>query len=261
MTVALLALSLTACVNDSPQTPGTANPAEPGRPPPGADQVESNVAKGRVTTRDGRPLSGIEVGADNTFSYGSYLYGVSDQDGYYRIDLSDAPNTTWKMFGSIEVPYEGQTYREDLWVDATAFSTEQGAIRNFEWRLDGPRPGFDDYYYGGTAYLHEGYYEYDWETDPEPTSIEDMDWVEVTFEPTAPLIDGSQGQTIVRQDGYEATNIPIGKYRVSARYLPPGGQPVNLLIRHTFSEDQHQASVELVFDSNGEMRIEILHPQ
>ncbi|MGJ3508331.1 carboxypeptidase-like regulatory domain-containing protein [Enemella sp. A6] len=249
--VVVLILPLTACFAfDSGPTAGA---------PANAGEIEPNVVKGRVTNARGEPLPGVQVGADNTLHHGSYLFGVTDENGYYRIDLSAEPNLTWRMFGTIEVDYEGHRYTQDLHVDKTAFAGSTGAIRDMEWRIEGPRPESEDAFYGGKVYIYEGYRESDYDQGNEHPGIEDMELVEVTFEPTAPLIDGSQGETIVRSDGGETNGIPIGKYRVSARYHSPHGDQVELVIRER-DTGEYTSAVEVVFNTEHLLELEVLHP-
>ena len=233
-------------------TAGSSSPSSPSTP--GQNTVEPYVVKGRVTNRYGQPLAGVEVGADNTLLYNSNVVGVSDANGYYRISLAGT-HTTWKMWGYVTRSYHGNTYRERLWSDQTGFASSTGAVRNLQWRLEGLLPGSSTDYFGATAEVHES-------LDAGPDMIEDMGWVRVTFAPVGPLIDGTQGQTLVRGvNGYQIQNIPIGRYRISATYTRPGSAPVALRVKDWENYSAPFASsVELVFPPDDELMIEVMLP-
>ena len=63
----------------------------------------------------------------------------------------------------------------------------------------------------------------------------DTDQIELTLEPAKPLIDGSAGQKLVRKltGGLigQTEDVAIGRYRVTARYLPTG-QTLQLRLRN-----------------------------
>ena len=70
----------------------------------------------------------------------------------------------------------------------------------------------------------------------------DTDKVELTLDPVDKLIDGSTGQKIVRRlEGGsigDTEDIPLGRYRISARYVPTG-QVVKVRLRNegTYGDD------------------------
>lgn len=269
----VMALGLGACMGTEPTSTSAATEAgvvetsgdaqAQGSPTPedgpddaAPDTIEAYVVKGRVTTQDGRPLPGVEVGAENTFGYSSYLYGVTDDDGHYRIDLSGAPNTTWRMFGTVKLEYEGTKYNEELYVDTTSFPSDKGAIRDFEWRLTGPKGDYD-LRYGGSIYVVE---DKDWDLE-DPPEIEEIEWVTLTLDPVGPLIDGSEGEQVVRAVGdYWIHDVPKGRYRISATYTEPRGIAEPLVIRPMWEEIPYERSIEMVFDTSGEMRLQVMIP-
>lgn len=182
--------------------------------------AEPYVMKGRVTDRLGQPLEGVEVFADNTAFYDTNLIGVTDATGAYRIDLG-AVAGTWRGGAYVNPRYEGEVYNMRLEADTdAAFAGDAGAVRNFTWQLSGQTPDGDGYY-GGTVYLYGDYSASDF----------DMAAVELTFTPEGPLVDGNPGETLVlRPDPAYIYDVPIGRYRVSGRYLDPSGavRPVRL---------------------------------
>lgn len=197
------------------QSPAPAVPGGPG----GIGGAEPYIVKGQVTDTQGNPLAGIEVFADNTAGYNTNLYGVSDANGFYRIDLSGIVPSSWRVGAYLEREYNGFTYDFSLHPDNDAvFAGVEGAIRNLQWRLSGETP--EGGYYGGLVYFY---------TDD---SI-DTQYVELTFVPDGPLVDGSAGQsfTATAPDGLSIPDVPLGRYTVTARYTPPSEAPSPLLIR------------------------------
>lgn len=210
--LAVLSL-LAACT-----TGGVGGPA----PTPDGGGLEPYTVKGQVTDTQGRPLAGVEVFADNTAYYDMNVFGVTDAGGFYRIELGDVTPSSWHVGAYLERDYNGYTYSFSLHPDAAAvFAGVDGAIRNLEWRLSGETP--EGGYYGGLVYFYGDYANGDLDTQ----------YAELTFTPNGPLVDGSAGQTftVTSPSGTEITDVPIGRYTVTARYVPPGEAPSPLLIR------------------------------
>jgi hypothetical protein len=148
-------------------------------------------------------------------------------DGKYSYSL---PATdSWYARGTINVSYHGFDYELPLCPDFPgAFSGVEGHEVNFQWKLQGPVP--NDFggagYYGGSAIAQPGF------------DIFDLTGVEITLVPQGYLIDGSEGSTIVklgenRSDGYVISNVPIGRYKITAKlneetlYLRKRGIPLD----------------------------------
>lgn len=206
----LLFLLLAGCSNGNPGP----------KPPPPEGAAQPYVVKGRVTDSHGSPLAGIEVFADNTAYYNMNIYGVTDVNGNYRIDLGDIIPSSWRVGAYLKRAFQGETFEYSLHPENDAvFAGSTGAIRNLTWRLTGETPEGGNY--GGLVHvLDEGF------------SL-DMDHVELTIVPVGPLIDGSAGETISGplERGVEFVDVPVGNYRATARYLPPDAPAADLLIR------------------------------
>ncbi|MCA9838868.1 MAG: carboxypeptidase regulatory-like domain-containing protein [Trueperaceae bacterium] len=189
---------------------------------PDLGQPEPYVVKGRVTDSQGSPLSGVEVFADNTAYYNMNVFGISDSNGYYRIELGDITPSSWQVGAYIERDYDGQRLKFSLDVENdVVFAGVTGAIRNLTWRLSGETP--EGGYYGAFAYV----YAYE-------VTIDDLDYdaIELSFIPEGPLVDGSIAEPFTRRvEGGSIWDIPVGHYTVSARYAPEGKPAVPLLIR------------------------------
>lgn len=201
--------------NPAPNSPAPGDPR-----PGGPTSAEPYTVTGRVTDSQGKPLAGIEVFADNTAYYDTNLYGVSDAEGNYRIGLGGITPSSWRVGAYLEREFHGSTFRFALHPDSAApFAGVDGAIRNLQWRLSGETP--EGGYHGGLVYAYdEGF-------------MLDMESVELTLVPVGPLIDGSSGmsRTSFLDRGLEITDVPVGNYRVTARYLSGDGSTMDLLIR------------------------------
>lgn len=162
---------------------------------------------GTVKDMSGNALAGATVLVDNSIFFNSNLSTSSDEVGSYNIAL---PSTgAWYAFAMINRQYNGKTYRCFLHPhDPHGFGAE-GGIRNFTWKLSGERPQPLSGHYGGTITI-----------DHFPGIYLDTEKIEFTLIPEGRLIDGSEGQTLKRKatDGLQIADVPIGRYRISARY-------------------------------------------
>lgn len=202
---------------------------------------EAGVMKGRVTDAAGQPLAGVEVVADNRQLYNTNVVTLTDAKGYYRADVR-RPIGTWHATAQLQRKVNGKTFHFDLHSENDAdFAGNEGAIRNFTWKLSGERPDGGDYGSPVVAYgsLTNPYYI-------------DTANVELTLVPVGPLPDGSAGTTIVSKlqstgDGSAVPDVPVGRYTISARYLDPAQGALPLLIRKRYSEE-YAASVVADFE-------------
>ncbi|MFC4453818.1 carboxypeptidase regulatory-like domain-containing protein [Deinococcus sonorensis] len=236
MTALLLTTLLAACGASQTGSPGT----PPGTPAPtDASQATPYTMKGTVRNAAGQPLPGVEVWADNTLYYNMNALGRTDAQGRYSIALPKDQLGTWRAGGRYTAVYNGDTYDLGLAADnEAAFSSDTGAVRNFTLRISGKRPGGG--YYGGTVWpyfsSHGGNF--------------DIQRVEYTFTPVGPLIDGSAGQPIKlipqEQPSYD---VPIGTYRVTARYVPTDGPAEDMLLMGR-NESQWSPSTTITFHND-----------
>ncbi|WP_409340639.1 carboxypeptidase-like regulatory domain-containing protein [Paenibacillus sp. MBLB4367] len=183
------------------------------------EKIEPFVVKGVVRDAKGKPISGVTVFADNTLLYDSNVIGVTDESGRYRIELPNAA-TTWRMSADLTKTFNGKPFTFHLAADVDQpLAGKTGAVRDFTWtKMDGqiyiyPNFSFDD-----------GLPEFN------------MTDLEVTLTPLGSLIDGSAGQTIVKragpvQGGLGIDNVPIGRYKATAKWLPDGHDPIPMQIR------------------------------
>ncbi len=143
--------------------------------------IEPGVVKGRVTDASGSPIPSVEVFADHTMFHSANVFGVSDANGDYRIELGDIAPSSWRVGAYITRDFDGITRKIPLHPDdAVAFAGATGAIRNLEWRVSGSTPE-------GGDYGEEGYIYLDGDLD--------IDYVILRFTLDGPLIDGSRIDT------------------------------------------------------------------
>jgi hypothetical protein len=188
--------------------------ADTGRPTP-------YTMTGVVVNSAGQPVQGAEVFADNTLYYNMNALATTDAKGRYTIKLPKNEQGTWAPGATVKRKYHGVTYEFRLYADNNrAFSASDGAVRKFTWRLSGELPDGDGFIgqrvfiYGGTGITFGA-----------------QQRVEVTLTPDGPLVDGSPGKPITRvvEEG-RITDVPLGRYRATARILRSGQPPLPLLV-------------------------------
>ena len=223
---ALLLIALAGCGDAATQPPDATDDSSSGSPSGSSSgsSATAYVAAGRVTDAAGRPIAGAEVVANNQLLVARNVVGRTDGDGRYRLELPEIP-ATWALSASMRRTYDGNTYQLPLEVsDPSTFAGNRGAVRDFVWRVQGPRP--DGGYYGSPVIAYHDLNDYD-------LVMED---VELTLTPAAPIIDGSAGKTIVQHlrataDGDAVVDVPLGRYTISAREAPAGRPARALQIR------------------------------
>ncbi len=203
--------------------------------------TEAGYAKGIVLDTQGNPIAGAYLYLQNTTFYNSYINGSTSEDGTYKYQISAG---YWKVFSSFNKEYNGQTYSLQLYPDNTDTFSEEGAVRNFTWKLEGRDPDGSGYFYGGEIALS---FHYD-------IPYEEEENIELTFTAIGSLIDGSQGNTITLKRGdhywdyndYYIEDIPIGRYRVTAVLNSENGN-IPLRLRSWDTEDDFVSEFQLDF--------------
>ncbi len=177
-------------------------------------------ATGKVVDTQGKPMVGADIVVNNTQFYNHNILGQTDAEGRYQLELTPG---SWYVRGTIEVPYDNRTYILDLHPETDgAFAGTEGAVRNLQWKLTGPKPTEfgGGGYYGGSVEIMGSF------------NFFDVENVELTLEPVEALIDGSTGQTLRENpEGDILEDVPLGKYRITARYLPED-RPMLIRIRN-----------------------------
>ncbi|SMB78303.1 carboxypeptidase-like regulatory domain-containing protein [Deinococcus hopiensis] len=215
--VAMLVAVLSVCGGAGVGSTTVSTPpddAGPGK----AGQAGPYTMTGTVRTENGQPVPDVEVYADNTLRYDMNETGATNAQGHYRIALPRNELGTWRGGAILHREYHGVNFQFVLVADdRTEFTAEKGAVRNFTWKLTGKTP--EGQFYGGSLWMYGAV----------DAPGFDLSRVEVTLVPDGPIIDGSAGKTVQAfLNGSQIRDIPIGRYKVTARYLPEDGpsQPV-----------------------------------
>ncbi|WP_052351757.1 carboxypeptidase-like regulatory domain-containing protein [Deinococcus pimensis] len=238
----LTALVITACGAD----PASGTLPGPSQPPGGAECTPGagNTMSGTVTNSAGQGVPGARVHAGNTLFYNDNVLGTSDASGRYCLTV---PGGSWLPGGQVTREYHGQTFTFDLAPnDPAPFAGSAGARRDFRWVLTGPRP--DGGTYGGTVTVYADFF------DPELHAR--LTDVELTLTPDGPIVDGSAGRAVTArlgstQEGQEGLrDVPIGRYRVTARFAPNGATPAPMTVK-VRNTGEFAPSVTADFRQNG----------
>ncbi|HYC28833.1 MAG TPA: carboxypeptidase-like regulatory domain-containing protein [Chitinophagaceae bacterium] len=206
--------------------------------------VTKGYVKGKVTDTQGQPVKGVSIIIDNTLIPNSNLVGVTGDDGTYSIRLT---NFTWQAYAEKNISYNGQTYKIHFHPDNNDGFNQEGAIRNFQWKLTGEKPDQLGYY-GGTIMIDKHIL----------SEVYDSENIEFTLTPNGPLIDGSAGQVIKARMGQPATatygklvDIPIGRYTMTASYQGTAGNvSIKLRDKGHFPSGAFSSSITLDIDAN-----------
>jgi hypothetical protein len=243
LTVTLVAL-LAACGSGNPAgtpggTPGGGNGGTDGGAP------TPYTMSGVVRNSAGEPLEGAGVFAGHTVYYNTNALGVTDAQGRYRVSVRE-PAGSWHAGAQIKRSYNGQSYTFDLQPDNTEpFQGSQGAIRNFNWRLTGDRPGGGKY--GATLTVYADFF------DPEL-----LDWledIELTLTPSGPLVGRQRWPGRAGKAASDARGGRSGGHRPRALHHHggprPGGRPPQAMKIRVRNSGEFGRSVTANFKQNG----------
>ena len=137
----------------------------------------------------------------------------------------NTPAGSWHATAQLERKFNGKTFGFDLAPNSDdPFTGSSGAIRSFTWKLTGERP--DGGHYGSMVIAYADFFQPDLS----------LKQVELTLEPVGALVDGSAGRKITGKlvhtaDGEAIRDVPVGRYKVTARNAVPGETPVALNVR------------------------------
>ncbi|MEU5097965.1 hypothetical protein [Streptomyces sp. NPDC020996] len=198
---------------------------------------QAYVVKGKVTTVGGKPIKGAKIVVDDTLHWDSNLVAMTNKQGTYRVGLPHKAGT-WKASGYLSKRYHGRNYQLSLWPSSLApFEAKKGAVRDFKWKLTGKRKGEEGRYYGGIV-SH-----YLWSDNAPDDEWLDNRNVRLTLKPVTKLIDGSTGKTISNRKavwvdpyGWSTVDVPVGRYKITAKYVVPGKPDRDLLVKETGAE-------------------------
>jgi hypothetical protein len=291
--VAVGALAGMGC-DRSPSTPSS-GPSKPGAgQAAGSNEVVADTGAeptphggaivGKATTQAGRPLESfaVEYGPPDAAaaqSANAPAGRAEGRNGRYEIRVpADGDYATW---ATTTIDWHGRPLTFALEAEGgqrpATVTAARGAVRNYAWKLSGPRPGRDQAddgsgYAAATygAFLEVNAHEAERRggavTDPGLYKTAREAEVEVTLTPKGKLADGSTGQPIVRRvpvikSGTRSggiRDVPVGDYTATAKLVDASGKeiaPLRIsLTRGESSADyenytlKYQPSVEVVFD-------------
>ncbi|GAB4038808.1 carboxypeptidase-like regulatory domain-containing protein [Spirosoma gilvum] len=210
---------------------------------PDPSSPERGVVKGRVVDAQGLPVRNAEIVASSTDYYSKTSTGYTDADGYYRFTIpTGIAEGSYSADGTLTIAYHGKQVKVALYrSDSRVFSAYDGAVRNFVFRLTGPRSPDDDDYatpLGATLEVH-----------PHPGRV-DASQVDIILEPVGALLDGSTGKKLTLPLGDGSTDledIPLGYYKITARNRSTG-QLLGVKIKDTSA--QYTSSLTSLFEDD-----------
>ena len=204
--------------------------------------TKSGMVSGKVTNANNLPVRDARITIEHTVWHNSYLFSSSDDDGKYRGLLPDDPAGDWTAKAQLIKAAYGETYTFDLEPDKnSAFNKASGAVRNFTWKLKGPRSAGAGYY-GAHVDLY-----------PFGTAV-DMTKVKLSFTPFAgetSYMDGtlcSSFERPVEEVGgtFMVKDVPIGKYTIKLLYTGK-----KLLLNNRHMDDENEETKTVVFGKYG----------
>jgi Carboxypeptidase regulatory-like domain len=180
----------------------------------------AGTVTGRAVDARGRPIPNVKIWVKPVVTTGLYQ---TRTDANGRYNATGLPPVGYRVMGWFEKEYNGQRYCLRLGhakpTEYDPVNPAKGATRDLLWRTSGRIEDMELYsdmgYFGGSvSVMGEGY---------TPARNQPL---EFTLTPTKPLIDGSQGKTLVRKldaNGY-ILDVPVGVYRVTATMLEGGAK-------------------------------------
>jgi hypothetical protein len=231
---ALAALGvLAACSSSSPTEAPTNGPSSDPPPPP----TSAGVVSGTARDTKGQPISGALVWVEPAVTTGLLTAHTGSNGAYSVTGLARLPYTAkaWT-----QVSYRGKNFCLRLASsqpsDYDSFVPTTGVVRNFQWKLTGQIPDLDNQFFGGEIELMG---------DGSAPSSDD---VELRLVPTAPLIDGSTGQTLTRTvSAYGLVqDVPAGAYTATATLIGPGGTRTPLAVGRSYGSGAASMPIEFL---------------
>jgi hypothetical protein len=215
------------------------------RSPDNPGGLEPNSVQGQAVDTQGRPIAGAKVWINPAVTWGAVVEVRTDASGRYRV--TGLPTQPYYAQAWIDVDYGGERYCLRLGMprpaDYDAFTPEHGVVRDFEWQLTGVIEDLRDLdaHFGGEVLVF-------------PYNLTGGT-TELTFTPTAPLVDGSTIQPFTRSltltRDTMVYDIPLGLYEVTAVLVEESGTRTPLKIGTQYSDSIQTDSVALTFASVG----------
>jgi hypothetical protein len=217
-----------------------------------SSETQLNTVTGIVLDTQGRPIEGAKVWIEPALTTGLVEVRTGANGRYSATSLIDVP---YYAKAWTQVQYNGQDFCLRLGMpnasDYDSFVPTHGTERNFQWQLTGvieDLKEYDEFFGGMVRVMSTGYY------------MDSADAIEFTFTPTGPRIDGSAGETIVREldlqtESSDLYDIPVAPYRVTAVLIGNDGSRAPLMIGPDIFDNEHpEMSIDWASDgtcSNG----------
>jgi len=203
------------------------------------NEPQKGYLTGMVTDYQNFPLGNVKIIMDDAVTTSGAVTGETDEQGKYKIKI---PYGAWTANAVVTKQYHNKEYALECKPDETSSFTNDGAVRNFQWKIAGKIPNVAPAkYYGGSIGIYPS----------ESSIIPDNTYIQITLTPTGPMIDGSVGEPIVlrmRQGKWmeddEIKDIPIGQYKATVIFKAEEDLP--LKVRNCFDNGTFQ--YEVVFD-------------
>lgn len=224
----LMTGSLSGCKKDS----GAAN----------APLVKAGLLTGKVTDSRGNNIAGAKIVSEHTVWYNTHTTVTSNNSGNYQLSIPSEPAGSWTAKAQLTKTAWGQQYLFDLAPDKTdAYTSKEGAERNFSWKLSGERPGGTGHYGAHVDLYQFGV----------SVPMEEIKLVFTPYPGETTLIDGSPSIPFERNiedvaGTFMVKDVPIGKYNVKAVF---GTKTLLLDYRH--NSGNPETSKTVVFGKQG----------
>lgn len=193
--------------------------------------LKPGSVQGQVLDTGGRPVEGVTVWIKPVVTTG-VAQALTDENGRYEV--SGLPPVGYRAYAWLGVRFQGQKFCYRLALPKTSeynpFVPNEGVVRNFQWKLSGRVPDFDDdesslgYFGGSVSPLRGG--DFSDRSTIGNDRVNNDDQIELQLTPVGPLIDGSAGRTITRTVPAlkVAVDVPIGTYKVKATLISEDGR-------------------------------------
>src|SRR5690349_15962394 len=129
--IALIAgVSLISCSKNV-----NSNPPDSSQQQQDPPKEEKGYITGQVTDTKGKPVAGVNVYIDNTIFYNSGIGITTDANGKYKVKGQPG---AYRAYAEMTMTFNNHPFKIQFHPDNyDAFSGEDGAVRNFQWKLTG----------------------------------------------------------------------------------------------------------------------------
>ena len=228
----------------------------PSDAPPNAAAAEAGYFTGRITMRDGSPITlpgvtyKIKIAGVTAVGESNNLYPPISPDGTFRLKLPKG--LFYPSSGTITFPFEGKNYLVDFVPVNPVPGTRDGAdgiMQNFIWQISGPKPGTlnpdirnKEDWFGIT--MSVGFVPYGDDTQQSPTPMTEGTRLVFTFTPSTKLFDGSEAKPVTVERKWSESpsfsidainDLPPANYAISGVAILPEGITKTLKLKESYN--------------------------